>query len=161
MKANRKLIVETPSDREIVLKRQFDAPRAAVFRALTEPALLRRWMLGPPGWTMTVCEIDLRVGGGFRYAWKNTDGTEMAMRGTYREILAPERIVNTEQFEFGCETQAGEQIGTAVLAEANGVTTLTTTILYPSKEARDGTIACGMEMGVAAGYERLDGVLAA
>lgn len=161
MKADRKLSVETPSDLEIVLKRQFDAPRAAVFRALTEPALLRRWMLGPPGWTMTVCEIDLRVGGSFRYVWKNTDGTEMAMRGTYREIVAPERIVNTEQFEFGCAAQACEQIGTAVLAEANGVTTLTTTILYPSKEARDGTIASGMEMGVAAGYERLDGVLGA
>lgn len=160
MKANRKLIVETPSDLEIVLKRQFDSPRAAVFRALTEPALLSRWMLGPPGWTMTVCEIDLKVGGSFRYVWKNTDGIEMAMRGTYREIVAPERIVNTEQFEFGCAPQACEQMGTAVLTEENGVTTLTTTILYPSKEARDGTIASGMERGVAAGYDRLDEVLA-
>jgi uncharacterized protein YndB with AHSA1/START domain len=92
--------------------------------------------------------------------WRGPDGTEMAMRGVYREIVPPERIVRTESFEFGCEAQAGETVGTLVLSEQGGRTTLTLTLLYPSKEARDATIASGMEHGVAAGYDRLDVLLA-
>jgi uncharacterized protein YndB with AHSA1/START domain len=85
----------------------------------------------------------------------------MAMRGVYREVVPPERIVRTESFEFGCDHQAGEQVGTLVLAEQGGKTTLTLTVLYSSKEARDATIASGMEHGVAASYDRLAELLAA
>jgi uncharacterized protein YndB with AHSA1/START domain len=155
------LKVTTPTDREIVLTRVFDAPRHLVFDALTKPALLKRWLLGPPDWSMVVCEIDLKVGGAYRYVWRNADGTEMGMHGVYREIVPPERIVNTETFDFGCEAQSGEAVGTAVLTEQAGRTTLTTTVLYPSKEARDATIASGMEHGVAASYDRLAQLLAA
>lgn len=151
--------ITTPTDREIVIRRVFDAPREAVFEAMTRPELLKRWLLGPPGWTMTACECDLRVGGTFRHAWRGPDGAEMAMHGVYREVSPPERIVRTEIFEFGCDSQAGEQLGTLVLAEENGRTTLTLTLSYPSKEARDATIASGMERGVAASYDRLDAVL--
>ena len=152
--------VTLPSDREVSVARSFKAPRAMVYRAYTEPALVRRWLLGPPGWSMVVCEIDLKVGGKFRYVWRNADGTEMGMHGVFREIIPPERVVQTESFDFGCDAQSGEAVGTAVLTEQAGRTTLTTTILYPSKEARDATIASGMERGVAAGYDRLAELLA-
>ena len=109
---------------------------------------------------MVVCENDVKVGGGFRHVWRGPDGTEMAMRGVYREVVPPERIVRTESFEFGCNAQSGEQVGTLVLTEQGGRTTLTLTLLYPSKEARDATLASGMEQGVAAGYDRLAELLA-
>jgi uncharacterized protein YndB with AHSA1/START domain len=160
MSKNKSLTVTTPSDREIVITRPFDAPRRLVFEAMTRPELLPRWLIGPPGWTMTECRVDLRVGGAFRYVWRKDDGTEMAMSGEYREVTPPERIVNTERFEFGCDVQAGEQVGTAVLTEEGGRTTLTITVVYPSKEARDAMLASGMEAGMAAGYDRLDALLA-
>ena len=109
---------------------------------------------------MTVCEVDLRAGGTFRHEWRGVDGTAMAMHGVYREVVPPERVVRTEIFEYGCNAQAGEQLATMVLTEKNGKTTVTITALFPSKEARDGMIASGMEQGVAAGYDRLDGILA-
>jgi uncharacterized protein YndB with AHSA1/START domain len=156
-----RLHVTTPTDREIVMTRTFDAPRATVFDAMTKPELLRRWLFGPPGWSMVACEGELRVGGSFRWAWRGPDGAEMAMRGTYREVAAPERVVRTETFDFGCEAQAGEQVATLALAEQGGKTLLTITLVYPSKEARDAALASGMEQGVAAGYDRLDELLAA
>lgn len=155
------LKVITPTDREIVMTRVFDAPRRLVFEAMTKPETLKCWLFGPPGWTMTACEDDPRAGGTFRWAWRGPDGTEMAMKGVYREVVPPERIVRTESFEFGCDSQGGEQLGTLILTEKDGKTTLTLTVLYPSKEARDATIASGMEHGVAAGYDRLDELLAA
>jgi uncharacterized protein YndB with AHSA1/START domain/uncharacterized glyoxalase superfamily protein PhnB len=151
--------VTTPSDREIRMTRVFNAPRRLVWDAMNKPELLKRWMLGPPGWTMTACDSEVRVGGSFRCAWRNTDGTEMAMSGVYREVVPPERVVRTESFEFGCNGQMGEQIATMLLSEQGGQTTLVLTVLFPSKEARDATIASGMEKGVAASYDRLDGVL--
>src|SRR6266481_9964428 len=154
------LQVTTPNDREIVLTRVFDAPRSLVLDAMDEPELLKRWLLGPPGWSMVECENDLKVGGAFRHVWRRTDGTEMAMRGVYREVVPPERIVRTESLEFGCDPQAGEQVCTLVLTEQGGKTMLTLTVLYPSKEARDATIASGMERGVAASYDRLADLLA-
>jgi uncharacterized protein YndB with AHSA1/START domain len=159
MENESRLKLSTPSDREIVMTREFNAPRSFVFGALTRPEILRHWLLGPPGWTMIVCEIDLRVGGQFQHIWTNADGTAMKMSGVYREIVPGERIVSTESFEYGCEGQAGEQVATAVLAEANGKTTLTTTVLFPSKEARDRTMSTGMDRGVEAGYARLDDIL--
>jgi uncharacterized protein YndB with AHSA1/START domain len=154
------LKVTTSGDREIVITRVFDAPRKLLFEALSKPEFLRRWLLGPPGWSMTVCENDLRVGGTFRHVWRSADGAEMAMRGVYREVVPPERVVRTETFDFGCDAQGGEQLGTLVLIEQGGKTTLTLTVQFPSREARDAAVASGMEHGLAAGYDRLDGILA-
>ena len=149
------LRVTTPTDREVVMTRVFDAPRSLVFDAMARPELLMRWLSGPPGWSMVDCENDMKVGGAFRHVWRRDDGTEMSMHGVYREVVPPERIVRTESFTFGCDAQAGEQVGTLVLTEQDGRTMLTLTVLYPSKEARDATIASGMERGVAASYDRL------
>src|ERR1700686_1008654 len=106
MKNTGTLKVTTPTDREIVMMRVFDAPRRLVFDAMTKPELVKQWLLGPPGWSMVVCEIDLKVGGTYRYVWRNTDGTEMGMHGVYREINRPERALQTEAFDFGCDAQS-------------------------------------------------------
>src|SRR5262245_18658240 len=140
-----KLNVSTPSDREIVVTRSFDAPRDLVFDAMSKPECLKRWLLGPPGWVMTTCEEDQRVGGAFHWAWRGPNSEAMSMRGVYRQIVPPERIVRTESFDFGGAPQMGEQIATMLFTEKNGKTTLTLTVLYPSKEARDGAIASGMD----------------
>lgn len=160
MKRPETLKVTTPTDREIVITRVFDAPRHLVFDAISKPEFLKRWLLGPPGWEMVVCENDLRVGGEFRHVWRREDGTSMAMHGVHREVVPPERVVRTETFDFGCEAQAGEQLGTLTLTERNGQTTMTITVLYPSQEARDAAIASGMDRGLAAGYDRLEDILA-
>jgi uncharacterized protein YndB with AHSA1/START domain len=157
MASTGKLIVTTPTDREIVMTRVFDAPRNLVFEAFTKPDLVKRWMLGPDGWSMPVCEIDLRVGGKYRYVWRHTDGREMGMGGVYREIVPPERIDSTELFDE--DWTGGEVLGTLLLTEQAGKTTLTQTLLYPSKEARDNVLKSGMERGVAVSYDRLDEVL--
>ena len=125
------LTVTTPTDREIVLTRVFDAPRGLVFDAMTTPEVLKRWLSGPPGWSMVDCENDPRVGGTFRHVWRGPDGAEMAMRGVYREVVPPERIVRTESFEFGCAAQSGEQIGTAVLTEQGGRTIAVDPVIDP------------------------------
>lgn len=152
-----KMKVTTPTDREIVMTRVFDAPRNLVFEAHTKPELLKRWLLGPDGWSLPVCEIDLRVGGKYRYVWRHTDGREMGMGGVYREIVPPERVVSTELFDE--DWTGGEVIGTLMLTEHDGKTTLTSTLLYPSKESRDRVLKSGMERGVAVSYDRLEGVL--
>lgn len=152
------LKLTTRGDREIVMTRAFDAPRNLVFDALTKPELVKQWLLGADGWSMPVCEIDLKVGGKYRYVWRrNKDGTEMGMGGVYREIVAPERIVATEKFDQSW--YPGEAVGTFVLTEQAGKTTLTETILYESREARDGVLKSGMEKGVVASYDRLERLL--
>src|SRR5262249_50656249 len=144
---------------EIVMTRVFNAPRAMVFKAFTQPELVKRWLLGPPGWSMPVCEIDLRVGGKYRYVWHNDKtGHEMGMGGVYREIVPPDRIVATEKFDD--PWYPGEAIGTVALMEQGGKTTLTQTIQYESREARDAVLKSPMESGVAAGYDRLAELLA-
>jgi uncharacterized protein YndB with AHSA1/START domain len=148
------LKLTTRGDREIVITRAFDAPRKLVFDAFTRPELVKQWLLGPDGWSMPVCEIDLKVGGKYRYVWRrDKDGTEMGMGGVYREIVAPERVVATEKFDQSW--YPGEAVGTSVLTEQGGKTTLTQTILYESREARDGVLKSGMEKGVVASYDRL------
>jgi uncharacterized protein YndB with AHSA1/START domain len=154
------LNVTTPTDREVVITRAFDAPRELVWDAMSKPELLKRWLFGPPGWEMTVCEEDPRVGGKFRWAWKGPGGAAMSMHGVYREVVPPERAVRTETFDAGCAPQGGEQLSTLVLTEQGGKTLLTLTVQFPSKEARDAAVASGMEHGMAAGYDRLDGILA-
>jgi uncharacterized protein YndB with AHSA1/START domain len=154
------LKVTTPSDRQIEMTRVFDAPRPLVWDAYTKPDLVRQWLLGPPGWSMPVCDIDLRVGGKYRYVWRNdSDGTEMGMGGVYREIRAPERLVTTERFDQSW--YPGEGVGTLVLLEQGARTTLTLTMLYESREAREAVLKSGMEQGVAASYDRLAVLVAA
>ena len=152
-----KLKVTTPSDREIVMTRVFDAPRNLVFDAWTKPELVRRWLLGPPGWTMPICEIDLRVGGAYRFEWLGQDGTRMGMGGVYREIVIPERIVNTQLFDE--DWTGGETLGTLLFTEQGGKTTLSNSVLYSSREARDAALRTPMAEGVEAGYARLDEIL--
>ncbi len=153
-----KLQLTTPSDREIAMSRVFDAPRGLVFDAFTKPELVRRWLLGPEGWTMPTCEIDLRVGGAYRYIWRHTNGNEMGMGGVFREIVVPERLVATEKFDESW--YPGEAVGTLALVERDGKTTITQTVLYESREARDAVLKSPMEQGVAAGYDRLERILA-
>ena len=153
------LKVTTQGDREIVMTRDFNAPRRLVFDAFTKPELVKQWLLGPPGWSMPVCEINLKVGGAYRYVWRrDSDGTEMGMGGVYREIILQERIVSTEVFDKAW--YPGEALGTLVLSERGGKTTVTQTVLYQSREARDGILKSGMESGVAASYDRLAQLLA-
>src|SRR5712691_428124 len=145
----------TPSDREIVLTRVFDAPRHLVFDAFSKPELLKRWF-GPRGWSLVVCEVDLKVGGGFRFVMRGPDGREMGMRGVYREISPPKRSVHMESFD----DYPGESQVTAVFVEQEGKTTLTATVLYPSREVRDAVIQSGMEHGAAESYDKLAELLA-
>ena len=155
MKNTGTLKVTMPSDREIVLTRVFDAPRRLVFDAFSKPELLKRWF-GPRGWSMSVCEVDLRVGGGFRFVLRGPNGKEMGMRGAYREIVPPERSVHMESFD----DYPGESQVTAVFMEQDGKTTLTATVLYPSREVRDAVIKSGMEHGAAESYDKLAELLA-
>ena len=128
--------VTTPSDREILITRTFNAPRELVWKTLSDPELLKRWLFGPPGWTMTTCEEDQRPGGSFRWAWSGPDNAEMVMSGVYREVVPPERVVRTERFEIGCPPQDGEQVATMVLAEQNDKTLLTLSIIYQLRYCR-------------------------
>jgi uncharacterized protein YndB with AHSA1/START domain len=151
------LTVTTPTDREIVLTRQFDAPRRTVFDALTKPALLLRWF-GARGWNLVVCEVDLRVGGAWRFVSRGPDGTDMGHGGVYREIQPPERLVYTELFDD--QSYPGESLITHALTEQDGRTTLTSTVRYASKQGRDTALSYPMERGVAESYERLTELLA-
>ena len=140
-----------PSDREIVITRVVAAPRGLVFEAYTNPEHPPHWMLGPEGWSMPVCEIDLRVGGTWRFVWRRSDGAEMEMRGVYQEIVPPERLVSTES--WGGEWP--ETLNTLLLSEEDGRTTITQRVLYPSKEARDAALKTGMQEGMAQSFDRL------
>lgn len=144
------LIVSTPSDREIVLTRVFNAPRRLVWDAFSKPELLKRWF-GPRGWSLKVCEIDHRVGGGFRFILRRDDGVEMGMRGAYREISPPDRTVYMESFD----DYPGESQVTAVMTEEGGKTTLTVTVLYPTAEVRDIVLKSGMDRGAGESYDKL------
>jgi uncharacterized protein YndB with AHSA1/START domain len=148
-----KLRVVPKSDREIQITRDFNAPRKLVFDAYTKPELVRKWLFGPPGWTFDVCEIDLRVGGKYRYVWRMPPDTVMGMGGVYREIKAPERIVSTEKFDD--PWYPGEAIGTVVMTESGGKTLVTTTLVYESQEIRDGVLKSPMESGMGMSYDRL------
>jgi uncharacterized protein YndB with AHSA1/START domain len=150
------LNVTTPTERELVITRVFNAPRHLVFDALTKPELIRRWY-GPVGWSMVVCEIDLRVDGAWRFVSRRPDGKQIGQRGVYREIVAPERLVNTESWE---DWNPGELLVTTILVEHAGATTLTMTSLFPSQEVRDMLIKSGMTSGAAETYDKLAACLA-
>jgi len=146
----------TPTDTQLLITRVFDAPRAIVFDAWTSPKHVPQWLLGPEGWTMPVCEVDLRPGGSWRYVWRKGDDTEMAMTGKYREVAPPERVVWTES--WGAEWP--ETLNTLVLSETGGRTTASLTITYVSKQARDAALQTGMKDGMGASFDRLAEVVA-
>lgn len=152
-----KLKVEAKGDTELVVTRDFNAPRELVYRAHTECKYMKRWLFGPDGWSLDVCEVDLRVGGRYRWVWKKDD-VSMGTGGEYREIEQPERIVCTEQFDD--PWYPGEAISTLMLEERDGVTKLTNTMTYATKAARDGVLASPMSEGMEVSYARLDGLLA-
>jgi uncharacterized protein YndB with AHSA1/START domain len=137
-----RLTVTARGDREVVMCRVFAAPRRLVFDAWTRPELFVRWF-GPRGWTVPVCEMDVRPGGAYRYVMRGEDGTEITMRGVYREVVPPERLVSSEAFDGFSEVgwrPEDETVTTAEFAEAGGRTTWTATVLYPSKEVRDAAL---------------------
>ena len=154
--------ISLPSEREVKVIRSFRAPRALVYRAYTEPQLVRRW-LGAPGWSMPVCEMDVRVGGRYRWRWRNDqDGSEFGFAGTFREVQPAARLVHTEAYDSGdagFSYPGNEAIVVATFTEDAGVTTVTTLIDYGSKEARDGAMASGMTDGMEQSYQLLDGLL--
>ncbi|HTB14040.1 MAG TPA: SRPBCC family protein [Bryobacteraceae bacterium] len=147
------LEVTTPSDREIALIRVFNAPRKLVFDCFTKCELLQRWGLGPRAWALTECDVDLRVGGAWRFVTTKNTGETMVMCGVFREIVVPERIVQTERFEQ--PWYPGEGLNTSTFVESGGKTTMTITCLYDSKEVRDTVLKSGMEGGASVSYDRL------
>jgi len=155
------LEVTLPSDREVRVRRSFKAPRHLVWDAHTKPELVQRWMLGPPGWTMPVCEMDVRVGGAYRWRWRSeADGKEFGFFGVFNEVDAPGRIVHAESFDPGDVGGAMPSDEPAIITnefnETRGVTTLIVTMRFASKEARDGAVSTGMTDGMEIGYQRLD-----
>ena len=154
-RGSRKLEVTLPSDTEIRYKRVFDAPKHLVFEAFTRPEHVRRWWCCMDGWTMTLCEIDLRVGGRWRYAMVGPDNAEVAFNGTYREIAAPDRLVHTEIFEMYPDT---ETVISAVLVERDDKAYYDAIQVFPNKESRDGAVASGMEVGADIAFDRLEEV---
>jgi uncharacterized protein YndB with AHSA1/START domain len=149
------LKVTMPNDTDIEVTRIFNAPRQLVWDAHTKPELVQRWLLGPDGWTMPICDIDFRVGGKYRYGWANpSDGRAFEMGGQFKEIAPIERIVHSERFGDA------ESRVTMHLAEARGKTTMTLTIRYDSKQTRDAAFATGMTTGMERSYQRLDDMAA-
>ena len=152
--ASKGVDVSMPSDREIRVTRIFNAPRELVFECHTKPELLKRWLLGPPGWTMPGCEMDFRVGGKYLYTWRNeADGSEFSIGGVHKEIVPPERIVTIESF------MGDEAFNTLTFHEKDGRTTLVLTMRFETKEKRDQALATGMTDGIAVSYDRLDAVV--
>ena len=160
MNRTERVTVTPKGDREIQMTRTFSAPREMVFDAFTKPELVKRWLVGPDGWSMPVCEMDLRVGGKFRWVWKNDKtGATMGMGGVYKEITPPSRLVNTERFDEAW--YPGEGLLTTEFVEKGGKTTMTATLLYESREARDMVLKSDMERGVNDSYNRLEDLLLA
>ncbi len=159
---NDKAQVSLPSDSTVRVSRAFRAPCALVYRAFTEPALMQRWLLGPPGWTMPVCEMDLRVGGEYRWRWRGiADGKEFGFHGEFREVSPPSKLVHTQFYDPG---DVGGDMGdgaliTLELTQAGAITTAVETMDFYTKQARDAATTTGMTDGMEHGYARLDAIL--
>jgi uncharacterized protein YndB with AHSA1/START domain len=155
--------VSMPSDKEVKVTRSFKAPKALVYRAYTEAALMRRWCGGHPGWTMPVCEMDVRVAGTYRWRWQsNEDKTEFGFSGEYREVEPGARIVHTQRYDAGTTgigMGSDDSLITVTFTESVGVTTVTTLMDFGSKETRDAAVATGMTDGMEQSYQSLEGVL--
>jgi uncharacterized protein YndB with AHSA1/START domain len=157
--------VTLPSDREVRVTRTFNAPRQLVWDAHNTPALVRKWQ-GYDGWDMPVCDIDLRVGGKYKWLWRNReDGKQFGFFGTFTEVNSPSKLVHNQYFDPG-ETDFAMPVGdpcivSLELSEQNGVTTLVCNMTFVSKEARDDAVSTGMADGMEHSYTRLDGMLKA
>lgn len=149
-----KVKVAAHGDRAILITRSFKAPRKLVFEAMSKPDMVKHWLHGPPGWTMSTCRMDQHAGGTYRWVWTNTDGREMGMGGRVIEVTPPERLVTTEKFDDAW--YEGEATNTLVLTEENGVTLMSLIVEYASAEARDSVLASPMSSGMDASYDRLD-----
>jgi len=158
MASKHKAEVSLPSDTEIVVTRSFDAPPALVYRALTEPALVKRWLLGPPGWSMPVCDIDLKVGGRYHYRWRNdADGSEFGLNGTFEQIERDKLLNSRESFE---DTGPAGEAHVAITFQPQGAgTRVVYLITAESKEAREQAIASGMTDGMEMSFQQLDQLL--
>lgn len=157
MSEKRTLQVNTNGEREIVMSRAFNAPRDLVFEAWTRPELLKRWLIGPPGWVMEVCEVDYSEDGETRFLWRGPKGEQMGMRMIGREFDPPHRIVSIEKFDE--PWYPGEAQVTLDFTERNGITTVTTTVRYDSQSTRDSVLKSGMSSGVAISYDHLEALL--
>jgi uncharacterized protein YndB with AHSA1/START domain len=160
--------VSLPSESEVLVTRQFNASRESVYRAYTAPSLVQRWLLGPPGWSMPVCEMDVRVGGRFRWRWRSDDdGKEFGFHGEFREVSPPSRLVHTQSYDPGdVGGDMGGDMGEGALitvefTEKDGVTTMASRIDFGSGTARDAALATGMTDGMEASYRLLDELLGA
>jgi uncharacterized protein YndB with AHSA1/START domain len=155
------LQISTPTDTTIVLTRTFNAPRRLVWQAMFTPDKMRRWMLPPPGWELTICECEACVAGALRLVWKSAEADPMGtLHGVFTEAVAHERMVHTETMVLGSGQPIGSQVETHQFAEKGGLTTMRITQVYASKEARDGAVASGMDQGMEAQYKQLDAMLA-
>jgi uncharacterized protein YndB with AHSA1/START domain len=155
--------VTLPTDREVKVTRSFRAARPLVYRAYTEPALVQRWLLGPAGWSMPVCEMDVRVGGRYRWRWRSDkDGSEFGFAGTFREVTPPSRLVHTQTYDPGTVGDVhpqNEAIVSVTFTDDDGVTTVTTLIDFGSSEARNAAVATGMTDGMERSYQLLDALI--
>jgi len=160
MMSDRKLTIAARGDTEIAIARVFDAPRTLVFEAYTKPAYLKRWLGVWGGWELAVCEMDLRVGGAYRWVWRNTvEGKEMGVGGVIRELDPPAKLVTTERFDD--PWYPGDGLVTVEFVEDGPRTTLKLTLRYETKEARDMVLRSPMEGGLAGSYDALEAVLRA
>jgi uncharacterized protein YndB with AHSA1/START domain len=155
---NKSLQISTPSDEEIRITRSFDAPRMLVWDAYTRPELLKRWLGAMPGWSWAVCEMDVREGGRYRWAWRGPDGAELALGGEYLEVVPGERLVSTERYDQ--QWYEGDAVGTVEFTESQGRTVLVTTLRYASKQVRDAVLQSPATSGMESGYLVLDELLA-
>ncbi|MFN0054539.1 MAG: SRPBCC family protein [Planctomycetales bacterium] len=151
-----KFTLTLPSDTEILITREFSAPRRLVFEAMTRPEHVTRWW-GPRSMKLILCEMDVRVGGGYRFVLRGPDGNDFGFRGVYREIVPPERVVSTFEFEG---MPGHESVETLTLVETAGKTILTCRCLYQSVEDRDGHLHSGMENGTRESHDRLEALIA-
>lgn len=152
-----------PSDTEVLVKRSFDAPAKLVWRAYVEPELMRRWCGSTPGWSMPVCEMDMRVGGEYRWRWRSDeDGQEFGFTGEVLEVVPDAKIVHTQVFDpgnMGVSMGGEPSIITVTFDEVDGITNVATSIKFASQADRDEALATGMTEGMEMNYKRLDEVL--
>jgi uncharacterized protein YndB with AHSA1/START domain len=157
--------VDLPSDTQVRVRRDFKAPRTLVWQAHTDPKLIKRWMLGPPGWSMPVCEMDVRAGGKYRWRWRSDEnGAEFGFHGDFREVDAPAKMVHAENYDPGDVGGAMDASEPAIIetrfTEKAGATSLEMIMTFASKEIRDAAVSTGMTDGMEMGYERLDALYA-
>jgi len=151
-----KLTVTMPGDCEVRITRWFSATREQIYDCYTKPELLKGW-LGPEGWEFVTCNNDVRAGGRYRWLWRDTQGQELGMRGEYMKVARPEEILRTEIFDH--DPHRTETIGHLFLTEHDGRTLVTTAVLFPTREARDGALAAGMDKGIGSSFDKLDRML--